>query len=60
MATVRLDTMGVIYNFEFEIQEEKQKAVGRAVIEFSGRNQKKGTGCILPIPLVVCGVPDGI
>jgi hypothetical protein len=41
MDTVRLDTMGVIYNFEFEIQEEKQKAVRRAVIGIWGGNQKR-------------------
>ena len=46
MDTVRLDTMGVIYYFEFEIQEEKQKAVWRAVIGiWVGKTKRESVVC---------------
>ena len=34
MHIVHLDTIGMVYNFQFEIQVKKQKAFWSVVIEF--------------------------
>ena len=57
-----LDTIGMINDFQFERAISGQKTKSRLESRHRnfGRATKKGISCILLIPLVVCGVPDGI
>jgi len=60
MSTVHLDISGMIHDFKFMEVVSKTKSRLECRHRILGRAIKKGTGCILPIPLVLCGVPNEI
>ena len=60
ISTVHLDISGMIHDFKFMEVVSKTKSRQECRHRISEGKIKKGTGRILPIPLVLCGVPNEI